>query len=752
MSILLFSNANDPQLADELQPTTGQAVTEHDPTSVPFARQWAVKMMGFCTHAILLVDCGQVVPGSGAGSRETGLYDLGGYRVAACCMPGLTRGLVLSKSIVTSLDGLETRLGRDYALYKPSEHRAFSTQPPIATALFTSPCDAQSNHHFEILHAMGDQIYSTAKDDTARVLWTNAARMIDGYHSQLLKAHTISLDQPPTDDSVPKVTRVAVIGAGVSGLQVALKLGREHHVDVYEAADRVGGRLFTYKFDDDNEWDYFDVGAMRFPDTSSSTLISYPTIWKRRTLTFYYNGVRIQRKNATGQEFKASVSEGGNVPDEWAKEGYTKLMDITCGRWIRALREDYEKNFPKLLELDEYSTRGVMAFKVWPEERDRDGKIIVEEKKRYPTAVINWLETMTYSAGWFDRAFVETILESYAFAEGQKDVKWRCVRHGSQRITDAMKRKLENDEVYKSKVKILRHHQVTSVDYKRELGELTISGKRRPAANFPGSTSFIAEQKYSHVVLAVSPQVMRYMDLSTCELDYNQRSALLLLSPGPSTKVGIKFKKNWWDELGIKGGQSQTDLPVRTIVYPSYGEGKSTVLIASYCWTQDASTMGALIQGQQTFDEERLKTNILRDLAEVHGKKLADLEDLYEGMFPFDWAHNPTTMGAYAFFGPGQFSSLYSSMTRPAAGLRLHFAGEAISTCHAWVAGALESANRVAAQIDPPKHLANHPDSIEDIPEGHSAQDYPILLGKRHIMLQLSVSNYLQEKQFRSGA
>ncbi|CAE6452533.1 unnamed protein product [Rhizoctonia solani] len=606
-------------------------------------------------------------------------------------------------------------------------------------------------------------LYEVDDDNTAKVFWMYGERLIQEYHKDLGFDSGI----PPLEDTsrkavLPPVTRVAVIGAGISGLRVAMKLGTRHKVDVFEAAGHVGGRLYTYKFPDGKEWDYFDVGAMRFPRTS----VMKPTYRLFRELEIplleyrmkteesflYYNGIRVQRSNAQGQDFGARQSQRGNVPDEWVDKGYDNLLNNVYARWLYALRKDFKKNFELLVaKYDKHSTRSLMAFVEFPVVDDPEtGEVIFPAKELYPTTVINWLETMAFSVGWFDRAFVETILEMYAFAEGLPDTKWRCVKHGSERITDAMKNKLETDETFKENVNIHLRHQVTSVVYDWNSGELTVSGQRRPKPDLPDIEQF-KKEGYSHVVLAVSPQVMRYIDLSTCELDYTQRSALLMLSPGPSTKVGIKFKTNWWKEkFGINGGQSQTDRPVRTVVYPSHGDGESTVLIASYCWTQDAATMGSLMQGEGSFDNERLKKAILRDLADVHDVELGFLEDQIQSIYPFDWAHNPKTMGAYAFFGPGQFSTLYKSLTRCAAGGRLHFAGEAISTCHAWVAGALESAERVAGQIDP-HYLSNQPVTAGGLPHGEAAQDFPILLEKGLLLKQLEISNYLQAHQFKHG-
>ena len=56
-------------------------------------------------------------------------------------------------------------------------------------------------------------------------------------------------------------------------------------------------------------------------------------------------------------------------------------------------------------------------------------------------------------------------------------------------------------------------------------------------------------------------------------------------------------------------------------------------------------------------------------------------------------------VGAFAFFGPGKFRNLYISLNSPAAKGHLHFAGEAISTRHAWVEGALDSAWRAVSEM-----------------------------------------------------
>jgi hypothetical protein len=82
---------------------------------------------------------------------------------------------------------------------------------------------------------------------------------------------------PPGRRIHPPWYYVAIIGAGVAGLRTA-KLLQDMGIPykIFEASARPGGRVFTYQFPSkppDNPQgahDYYDVGAMRFPDNDSN--------------------------------------------------------------------------------------------------------------------------------------------------------------------------------------------------------------------------------------------------------------------------------------------------------------------------------------------------------------------------------------------------------------------------------------------------------------------------------------------------
>jgi hypothetical protein len=125
---------------------------------------------------------------------------------------------------------------------------------------------------------------------------------------------------------------------------------------------------------------------------------------------------------------------------------------------------------------------------------------------------------------------------------------------------------------------------------------------------------------------------------------------------------------------------------------------------------QDASRYGALVKNsdwsekpsadrQRPWSEQVLLDQIYGDLAKLHGVPESELRNQTIDYHAFYWYQNPYTMGAYAHFGPGDFSTFFADIVQPAARGRFHFAGEVASHHHAWVAGALDSAVRVVNEI-----------------------------------------------------
>src|ERR1700751_1893757 len=60
--------------------------------------------------------------------------------------------------------------------------------------------------------------------------------------------------------------RVAIVGAGISGLVVAHLLHPEHEITVFETADYAGGHANTIRVDTPNQTHHVDTGFIVFND------------------------------------------------------------------------------------------------------------------------------------------------------------------------------------------------------------------------------------------------------------------------------------------------------------------------------------------------------------------------------------------------------------------------------------------------------------------------------------------------------
>ncbi|KAG1811842.1 flavin-containing amine oxidoreductase-domain containing protein [Suillus subaureus] len=380
-----------------------------------------------------------------------------------------------------------------------------------------------------------------------------------------------------------------------------------------------------------------------------STLIDYYYKARAGGSFLYFNNERYQVSDTSHPpDFRAREM---GVESEYVAVGVEKIVDDVVEPFSRMLINDLEKQVHK--GMTAYSLRAYMSFKYIP-------SVSLELPPMHlATSVINWCETFDNSTGSYDRGLTEAVLESLAFAKAGSeiigDVEWKCFKGGSHVLIDYMTNYITangNNDLIKF------NKSVTSIS---QGGEDTMEVSVRGG---PSRT-------YSHVISTIPLPCLRTIDLSGAGLNVMQKNALRKLQYGPSIKVGVRFQSAWWtDRFGIVGGQSFTDLPIRTIVYPSYGvdsASPSTVLIASYCWTNDAERLGALIG------------------TEVHNITYSFLSDQYLDIYAWDWNYDPLTMGAFAYFGPGDFQDLYTALSVPNANKRFHFAGEAISTRHAWV-------------------------------------------------------------------
>ncbi|EXK29446.1 hypothetical protein FOMG_14596 [Fusarium oxysporum f. sp. melonis 26406] len=560
--------------------------------------------------------------------------------------------------------------------------------------------------------------------------------------SELPRAPAPQKSSAPHDHGAqkPRVIKIGVIGAGAAGLFTGMVLDYLNselkkgsiplafEYDIHEAAgpDRVGGRLFTYNFGGQRDThDYYDVGAMRFPDNpvmkrtfelfgrlgmEKTDLKTNPNAPDGSLIPYYmapspsntnpwcYNDITIwgasyqsvQTSAGTVDPFQVDTDK--SIDPKLLKVGPDDVVKANIEPLRQALKEDAEqtppgdKGWKMMMEYDTYSTRQFLGTANPNVKLPKD---IPPPPYNYDT--IEWLETFNGGTDWYDQAHSETVLESLDF-EFSPDTKWFCVLGGAQQLAKKMEERIARKPNYHNPVAAIRALDKMKVELRIE------AGKR------------LEIRSYDAVMATTTLGCLGRMDTRQAGLRYPVKQAIRSLGYGQSCKVAIKFDHAWWihdlKDFNIReAGLGHSDLALRTCVYPSYNiyddKSKTAVLLCSYTWQQDSDRLGCLMSTnkdhkQKVADEQVLKELLLRDLAILHRNSQISEQDLYKIIrksyvdhHAYSWTEDANTAGAFAFFRPQQFSSMWNRVIQPSGDVII--AGEASSPHHAWVVGALES-------------------------------------------------------------
>ncbi|KAK3985459.1 L-amino-acid oxidase [Cladorrhinum sp. PSN332] len=483
--------------------------------------------------------------------------------------------------------------------------------------------------------------------------------------------------------------KIGIVGAGVAGLYIAMILEDldipKLEVEILEANERIGGRVWTHNFSN-KKHDYYDVGAMRFPtiDAMDRTFDQFRRV-RIETRDYYLSGPETpalfnNRFYAAGipDPYGVSVSNGGSVPDH-VVDDWSKLLEAAFKPYKDALLEDWETGYNKLMEADHMSTRQFLM----------NGGPKGDQPK-YDYFSIQWMETQNTATGLFDQSFSESVIDSFDF---NGDVPWKCIEGGTTRVVDAMRASLNTTKV-ETKKRVVTIGNNTSVDGDGSMF-VKVAGEETD------------REGYSTVFATTPLGCLARMNLDNLALHPTARDAIRCLHYDDSVKVAMQFSRPWWrTESGIiKGGVANTDLSIRVCVYPSYNTedpvDESSVLLVSYTWSQDAARVGSLLKAGRDAEAELIDF-VLRDIARLHCQTVTEetvrstFTDVWHG---HSWSNDPHSSGAFALFGPGQFRNMYPYLIRPAADGKFHLVGEASSSHHAWIVGALDSAYFAVAKF-----------------------------------------------------
>jgi len=289
-------------------------------------------------------------------------------------------------------------------------------------------------------------------------------------------------------------------------------------------------------------------------------------------------------------------------------------------------------------------------------------------------SVVHFGEIWDLATGHGILSLVDSAIATYDFLGSHP---WYTIEHGMSRITDGLEAALSGNVIIKKGVRVIG---LTKPDPAAQPVNVIYS--------LVNSHETFPPESFAAVLVTAPFGSVRMFDLSTLEFSYGKLQAIRTLQYDHSTKIFVQFPSRWWDTLNLmQGGSSRTDLPIRTVVYPSYGLDKPVnskhVLLASYTWANDAVIWGNI-------DKHTLKEVVVRDLNTLHGTNFTAQEISDNEIVAHTW------LEGFALFGPDQFRLMVNGMI-PENGV--YFAGEHLSTFHAWIYGAINSAARAISEI-----------------------------------------------------
>ncbi|MEU2035031.1 flavin monoamine oxidase family protein [Nocardia amamiensis] len=467
--------------------------------------------------------------------------------------------------------------------------------------------------------------------------------------------------------------RVAVIGAGASGLAAAYELQR-HGLDVtvYERTARPGGRVRTWRF-----WDgtHGELGAMRIPGNHRCTLhyvdefglATRPFVNANPDAYYLLRGRRV-RRSRVGEVLTAYQLREAERTDP--------LLVLE-----RLLRDAWQ-------ELGDHRRKALLAGDVADPELDRLAATSLWQFASQRLSPDAW-DLIGHASGLlhYEHASLLEVLVDYF---GLFNVDQLELVDG----TDALIRGF-TDALHPGSLRLAT--RVTELHVTAD--GVRLRGERHGAP--------LADE-VDFVVCAIPAPGLDQIDIYPA-LPAHQRQAIRGISYASSTKTLVHVSERHWEHVdGIFGGGSFTDLPIQQVWYPSDnaepvpGEsrwaavdpGRShapAVLTAAYLWENNARRFAALPESDRT-------RVVLASLEQLHPGLAAAVDDVVH----WTWDEQVGIGGgAFAYLAPGQHARYLAGIgaPHPHPAPRVFFAGEHLSIAHAWIQGALQSALESVRQV-----------------------------------------------------
>ena len=454
----------------------------------------------------------------------------------------------------------------------------------------------------------------------------------------------------PSRPAAPQ--KIIVIGAGMAGLSTALQLVEKgHDVTVLEARTRPGGRVFTIRepFADGL---YAEGGAMQVFD-------SHPRVQRYiQQFGLEIDPIRpapgIAVRHVMGKRIESRPGERVVYPFELNAAEREIDGRMLWQKYVAPVVQqvvDAEANDPLLRAFEKLDRITFSDF--------------LRQQGASPAAMAILAIGLPSGLGdGPDHVSALDLIREAAHRQGSKQSF--TIRGGSDRLPRALAARLSDRILYGTPV----------IRIEQQPNEVRVVAA-------PGGTprSFSADR----VVCTIPFSVLRRLEVSPA-FGREKRAAINGLRYTSVARVYVQTRTRFWTADGYSGNAS-TDLPVMGVYERTINQPGTRGILESYM-------AGATARRATAMTERERLTTALTGMARVYPR----ITEQFEGGTSKTWDDDEWSRGAYAWFAPGEMTSIMPHVTSPEG--RVHFAGEHASTTPGWMEGALESAERVVREID----------------------------------------------------
>lgn len=507
---------------------------------------------------------------------------------------------------------------------------------------------------------------------------------------------------------------VAVVGAGVAGLYAAWRLARAPGINggrpsvaVLEATERIGGRIETATFPGLNSH-RAEFGAMRLASWQRLVLSLVEEL--RLPLEPFPEGTDRNFWFLRGRQLHAEDLTGPDVPYWLAEDERGRspqaLLDIVANRLLGATPIPTDRRgWDELKSSLRYRGRPAREFGFWNVLTDHlssEAVHFVEDAVGFGSMTQNWNA-------------IEAL--QLIYADFGSDVHFVRIAGGSDRLPVALARGFTARGGT-----IFAGNPVIRVDADGSDGTLllTIRNRRSRAA---------WQLRARRVIFALPRRALELLGQAGSLFEpYPIADPELLGLVGsvhrfPAFKLFLAYEQPWWRELGITGGRSVTDLPIRQTFYFGVEDDERALLMGSYDddrtvsywqglgWTEAAEANAPRLEteGEGGVSEvlvapPEMIRHAQRQLERMHG---VEIPAPYMAAYR-NWGRAPYGGAWHLWRVNADSVAITRRMRRPMPRYDVHVCGEAYSGIQGFIEGALTSTELVLQEqlgLGPPAWL-----------------------------------------------